>query len=145
MSRRRATFRRRGPGQALVEFALIVPLFLVLLLGVFDLGRGVFMYNGVSQAAREIARTTSVHPRDPLGSSQESIRDGQRSSGRSSRAWSTRRRTAACAIDGSPITHALPCTTSDFVKVTVQAPFRPILFFGFGAVTMTSISSVQIP
>ncbi len=144
MSRRRATIRRRGPGQALVEFALILPLFMVLLLGVFDLGRGVFMYNGVSQAAREIARTTSVHPQDPLGSSQESIRTV--SVQRALIPGMVNPPTYDCVrIDGSAITHALPCTTSDFVKVTVQAPFTPILFFGFGAVTMTSTSSVQIP
>ena len=40
-------------------FALII--FLLLLFGVVDLGRGIYQFNGVSQAAREIARVTSVH------------------------------------------------------------------------------------
>ena len=36
--------------------------FLVLLMGVVDFGMAVYKFNGVSQAAREIARVTSVHP-----------------------------------------------------------------------------------
>ena len=35
--------------------------FIVLLMGVVDLGRGIYTNNGVAQAAREIARVTSVH------------------------------------------------------------------------------------
>jgi hypothetical protein len=42
-----------------------------LILGIVDLGRGIYLYNGVSQAAREIARSASVHPGVPLGSSPE--------------------------------------------------------------------------
>jgi len=53
--------RHRRRGQALVEFSLALIPFLLLLMGIADLGRGVYMSNGVSQAAREIARTTAVH------------------------------------------------------------------------------------
>jgi hypothetical protein len=49
-------------GQALVEFALAIIVFMVLLMGVFDLGMGIYKFNGVSQAARELARVASVHP-----------------------------------------------------------------------------------
>jgi Flp pilus assembly protein TadG len=51
--------RRRG--QALVEFALIIPLFLLLLVGIFDLGRAVFAYNTLTNAAREGARLAIVN------------------------------------------------------------------------------------
>ena len=57
----------------MVEFALVLPLFLVMILGIVDLGRGIYMFNGVSQAAREIARSASVHPGSPLGSSSETL------------------------------------------------------------------------
>jgi Flp pilus assembly protein TadG len=43
-------------GQDLVEFALILPLLLVLTLGIIDLGRVVFSYNTIANAAREGAR-----------------------------------------------------------------------------------------
>jgi TadE-like protein len=53
--------RRRSRGQALVEFALIFPLALLLLLAVFDVGRAVFVYNGLVNAAREGARLAIVN------------------------------------------------------------------------------------
>jgi hypothetical protein len=51
----------RERGQSLVEFSLALIPFLFLLMGVFDLGRGIYTNNGVAQAAREIARVASVH------------------------------------------------------------------------------------
>ena len=53
--------RRRSSGQTLVEFSLALIPFLFLLMGTVDLGRGIYTNNGVAQAAREIARVTSVH------------------------------------------------------------------------------------
>ena len=38
-------------GQALVEFSLAIMIFLAMLMGIFDLGRAIFAYNGVSEAA----------------------------------------------------------------------------------------------
>ena len=55
------TDRPRRSGQALVEFAIAVIPFLMLLMAVVDLGRGIYMLNGTSEAARDIARVTSVH------------------------------------------------------------------------------------
>jgi hypothetical protein len=46
----------------MVEFSLAIVIFLALMMGVFDLGRAIFQYNGVAQAAREIARVTAAHP-----------------------------------------------------------------------------------
>jgi Flp pilus assembly protein TadG len=51
---------REGRGQSLVEFALILPIFVLVLVGVFDLGRAVFAFNTISQAAREGARLAIV-------------------------------------------------------------------------------------
>jgi hypothetical protein len=53
--------RRESGGQALVEFSIAVIPFLLLLMGVLDLGRAVYALNATSEAAREIARVTSVH------------------------------------------------------------------------------------
>ena len=55
--------RRRhptSPGQALVEFALVLPIFLLLLFGLIDVGRLVYVSNAFNQAAREAARYGSV-------------------------------------------------------------------------------------
>lgn len=59
--RRRPHLRPRSRGQALVEFALVIPLFLVLVIGTFDLGAGVFAYNSVTNAAREGVRLAIVN------------------------------------------------------------------------------------
>jgi hypothetical protein len=42
--------------QALIEFALVSPVLLLLLFGVIDLGRGIFYYDTINHAAREGAR-----------------------------------------------------------------------------------------
>lgn len=43
--------------QALIEFALVSPVLLLLLFGIIDIGRAVFYYDTVNHAAREGART----------------------------------------------------------------------------------------
>ena len=53
--------RDRSRGQALVETALILPLFLVLLLGIVDMGRAVWATTSLASAAREAARYAIVH------------------------------------------------------------------------------------
>ena len=51
------TSKRQGQrSQALIEFALISPVLLLLLFGVIDLGRAVFYYDTLNHAAREGAR-----------------------------------------------------------------------------------------
>jgi Flp pilus assembly protein TadG len=54
--------RLREGGQALAEFALIMPLFAVLLLGLLDFGRVIYAQNTVSEAAREATRVGAVEP-----------------------------------------------------------------------------------
>lgn len=54
--------RSRGThGQALVEFALVIPIFLLVMIALFDLGRAVFAYNTLTNAAREGARIAIVN------------------------------------------------------------------------------------
>ena len=47
---------RRHSGQSMIEFALLAPVFFLLLLGTMDLGRGIYIYNTISDAAREGTR-----------------------------------------------------------------------------------------
>jgi Flp pilus assembly protein TadG len=55
-------FRRNDSrGQALVEFALILPILVFLLTGFFDIGRVVLAHDALSHAAREAARYAIVH------------------------------------------------------------------------------------
>jgi hypothetical protein len=52
--------RHSRAGQALVEFALVLPLFLVAIFGLIDVGRLVYQHSVLSQAAREGARLAAV-------------------------------------------------------------------------------------
>jgi len=53
--------RDRSRGQSLVEFSLVIPIFIFLLVALFDLGRAVFAYNTLTNAAREGARIAIVN------------------------------------------------------------------------------------
>lgn len=55
------TMTSRQRGQGLVEFALTIPLFILMLLGLVDLGRAVYAYTTISNAAREGARLAIVN------------------------------------------------------------------------------------
>ena len=48
-------------GQTLVEFALILPLLLLLLMGVLDFGRAIYANNTIQNAAREAVRIGIVN------------------------------------------------------------------------------------
>ncbi len=54
--------KKTSRGQALVEFSLAFVVFAMIVFGIVDFGRAIYQFNAVSQAAREIARVTSVHP-----------------------------------------------------------------------------------
>ena len=51
---------RSSRGQALVEFAFVLPILLLLLVGLLDFGRAIFAYNSVSNAARSATRVAIV-------------------------------------------------------------------------------------
>lgn len=52
---------RRVPGQALVEFALVAPMFFLMLFGIIDFGRYVYYVQILNNAAREGTRYAIVH------------------------------------------------------------------------------------
>jgi Flp pilus assembly protein TadG len=52
--------RTNQTGVALVEFALVLPLLLVLSLVTAELGRAVYCYNGIAKAVRDSVRYLSV-------------------------------------------------------------------------------------
>jgi Flp pilus assembly protein TadG len=51
----------RSRGQSLVEFALIFPIIILLIAGFFEIGRAVFAYNLIANAARQGARVATVN------------------------------------------------------------------------------------
>jgi Flp pilus assembly protein TadG len=52
--------RAGGRGQSLVEFALVLPMFLLVMLGLIDFGRLLFSYVSLANGAREMSRVVSI-------------------------------------------------------------------------------------
>lgn len=53
--------RERGRGQALLEFALVAPIFFFILFAILEFGRAVYVTQVLNNAAREGARYAIVH------------------------------------------------------------------------------------
>jgi Flp pilus assembly protein TadG len=133
---------RGDVGQTVAEFAIGIVVFIMILLGIVDAGRAVYQLSGVSQAAREIARTTSVHPGGTLGNSAETAAT-----------VAVQRRLVpglsvsgyACVdIAGAAI--AGTCKPGNWVRVTVVSRFDPSmpLLTLFGPINLASSGSAEI-
>ncbi len=63
--------QHRSSGQGLIEFALVLPVLLLLILGIIDFGRIIAIYNESSNATREALRYAMVNP--PVGDSAAAV------------------------------------------------------------------------
>jgi Flp pilus assembly protein TadG len=113
-------------GQALVEFALTIVIFLVLMMGIVDFGTAIYQYNGVAQAAREIARATAAH------AGPDFTTDAGRSA-ETKQVIATQQRlvpnledpTITCVdIDGSVITTG--CLPGNWIRVEIASNYTPV-------------------
>lgn len=126
----------------MAEFAIAISLFLMLVMGAVDLGRAVYQYNGVAQAARELARVTSVHPGATLGSSTETtgVLAVQRGL-----VPSLGTATYTCIdITGTAVTGT--CHPGSWVRVTIQSTFTPAtpLATVLDTIVLSSTASARI-
>src|SRR4026208_1876161 len=55
------TRHEKPRGQAMVEFALVIPVFILLMIGLFDFGRVVWVNDTLATASREAVRYAIVH------------------------------------------------------------------------------------
>jgi len=115
----------REQGQALTEFAFLLPVFLLLVIGLFDLGRAVFQLNTLGHAAQDGTRFAIVHgesSQNPVGPGNEApvvkvVRD------------------AAIGVPDVSVAVAWPdqCARRNCrVAVNATAPFEPVLSQWFG-------------
>ncbi len=122
---------RKHRGQALVEFALAFTIFLLLLLGVLEFGRLLFVYSSVYSAAREAARSGAAVESNPSGTPLYNDCAGIRSS--------AKRIGALGGIDNdndiaityrAPTCGSCPCSgvaLGSQITVTVTTPFKFIV------------------
>jgi Flp pilus assembly protein TadG len=146
--------RRRTRGQALTEFALVLPIFVIVIFGIIDLGRYVFTANAMSNAAREGARIGSVGSR-PAECAALS-REGCVIAYAASHAWGvptanvTTTVTCEAVAAGDPTPNPVAvssCSTDDLLKVRSQTDFTlltPLIAQFIGNVTVSGESRVTV-
>ena len=119
-------------GQGLLEFALLLPVLLLLLVGIFDLGRLFHAVIVMNNIAREGARAATFTPSDLSG------------------IWSELEGEAtAMGLTVSSFSVTCPggiCESGDPVTVSVSVLFSPILgwFFPEG-LTLTRTATMRVP
>lgn len=125
--------RESGHGQALVEFALILPIFLMLVFGFIDTARIVFQYITLAEAAREGTRYAIVHGAASSAPSGPSANDAN---------VQAQVLKYTIGVPNVTVTSSWPDGTnsrSSRVSVVVTAPFVPLpsQFLLNGALTVT--------
>jgi Flp pilus assembly protein TadG len=149
--RRRRHAADRSRGQALVEFALILPVLLLLLVITLDFGRLFFSYIQITNAAREAANYGSHVPTDLVGMQAKA---GQETNSQGQRGENATVITAVCKDSATPPNTVLCSAASggagsgNTVTVNVNEPFTfltPLIsgFFG-GNLTMSSSATSVI-
>lgn len=138
-------------GQGLVEFALVLPVFLTLLFAVVDGGRAIFAYNQMSEATRFVARaatTTCFATSTPCDQSTGPIAaaiTAQRAGLQGPVAW-----TVQCvnSADGSvPDQVHTFCKVGYLVRVAATSNFNlitPFVAQAFGPVNVGSTTDQEI-
>lgn len=116
-------FRRaRGEhtrGQSLVEFALALPILLLLIFGLVDLGRAVYINNALAEAARDGARYGSVQARAYSDATRNGVEDWVRA-----RLDAIPNPTISAECTAGNATFG--CTVNDILVVTVRSDFQMI-------------------
>lgn len=144
--------RRDGSrGQALVEFCLVFPIFMLMFFGIIDGGRLVYTINSLSEAAREGARLGSVQSWTtdcPASSRSECIT--RQTLGRMTGVPGGITVTSTCTRTsgtGSVTVPADSCRPADRLTVVVSTPytmFTPIIGQFFGTKTISATAQVAV-
>jgi hypothetical protein len=138
----------------MTEFAIAAIPFLIALMGVVDLGRGIYQMNTTAEAAREIARVTSVHPWSvcdssvcDLGSSAESQGVIATQRGLLPGIAFTPSTDIVCVDLSDTVKADRLCDPGDFVRVRVRSMFTPVtpLVSMFGSHTFESYARIEMP
>lgn len=101
-------------GAAMVEFALVLPLFILLVFGIIEFGRAFYTWSLMSEAVREGARAGVVETNDTAATA---------TAGQVANAF-----LAAVGINGAMVNTAIVPLTADVDAVDVQATlaFQPL-------------------
>lgn len=104
MTRRHSRTRPHTAGQAMVEFALVAPMFFLLLFGIVEAGRFIFYYETLSHATREGARYAIVNGANTLGCPSGPAAPGSSACDTAGNNVVTRVRESAYGLAGTSVT-----------------------------------------
>lgn len=134
----------RTRGQSLVEFALVIPIFLMMLFAVIDMGRLVYINNALAQGAREGARWGSVQDRSLSAAGRTAVE----SQAANSLAAVPNPVVRVTCIDGvTAAEDATICGKGDVLVVKISSQvtmFTPILAQIVGSRDYTATSKVTV-
>ena len=138
----RLSLARRGArGQAVVEFALVLPFLVLLFFGLIDVGRAIYIGNAAAQAAREGARWGSVQGRAADAPGRASVEQYTLDT---MNAVPSPVVSVSCERNGLTRTR---CTTNDILIVTVESPVQlitPLVAQLIGPVNVSATSKVVV-
>ncbi len=137
------TKHRRGPnslGQGLVEFALVLPVLMLILLGAVDLGRVFHDYVTMTNASREGARYGIAHPKDTSGIQSRAIEEAAASG----IALASDNVSVSClTYDGTTTVSCDQAYNGDRLQVTITHDFEFVTLYLF-RVQHISLSSFTV-
>ena len=150
---RRADRRAIRSGAAMVEAAIVLPVFLLIVLGTIDLGMAVFRYNTLSQAARHGARQAVVHGElarpafnggswmpSPAGTAPPKVGPLAMTDTSSPVAQAVKPMLVGCPEGATTVTVEWPDRddkVGDRVQVTVTSTYQPMVTWIFGGTTLS--------
>lgn len=149
----RTRFTGSERGVALVEFAMIVPLLLLVSLGITDLGRAVYYKNSMENSAREAARFGIVldEPSDwSIDGNQPGVYTNTAAySGTATIVGTALRFTVGMDISQTQVTVSAPQGTNRAqslpLTVRVQYTYRPVTsFLGIPDIPLVAESTMRI-
>ena len=132
MKVRRVIDPRREDGVAMTEFALILPIFMVIVAGMLGFGRVFFYWIQANHVANETARWAIVD-RNPYAPTD--VAEGR--GGQLERSSSARTPTVCITRQGDT-------DLGDRSKVTVAKPFTFVPILGIGKITIRASSTMRI-
>jgi Flp pilus assembly protein TadG len=125
-------------GQAMIETALCLLLFMTIFLAIMEFGIGIFTYNFVSYAAREGSRYASTRGSQCTSPCTTATNDTVQ----------TMIRNQVVALDPSQVdvktTWNPSNTPGNTVTVNVSYPIKPLLGFVLGNITVGATSTMMI-
>ena len=135
--------RRHTTGQGMVEFALMLPVLVLFLVGVFDLGRAFHALITLNNAGREAARYGTLHNNDL------DVLDGMRAAALQEAQDSGIE--IADPVEDIALTcpdagTVAPCARDTHLRVVITYDYQPLLGFFFSApIPIRSTVEMRIP